>query len=86
MKKIILLTILLATALLSKEVVLGSEKVSKKLHEINKVKYICVKGKVISEFIDYKDNIKIRMPVYWSKYEDRNIKLECSDYKIWKNK
>lgn len=46
MKKIILLTILLATALLSKEVVLGSEKVSKNYTKLIKLNTFVLKVKL----------------------------------------
>ena len=85
--KILLMFLLLINSVLADGKLLGIEKISKHKADINEVKYYCVNNHVIADYINIKNNKHIRLPIVWTDVKkDKNVQLECKDFKKYINK
>lgn len=86
MKKILILLLLSIMHVFSNEVFLASEKLPEPLYNTDTVEYNCKEGYVVAK-LKNSDNIIVKeLPIVWYKENNNKVvKLECKDFKIWSN-
>lgn len=85
MKKLLIL-LLGVIHVFSNDVFLASEKLPEPLYNTDTVDYNCKEGYVVAKLKNSENIIVKELPIVWNKENNNKIvKLECKDFKIWSN-